>query len=188
MPEVEWEEEPGQGYRRSKVSTIHGWVTKLRGTLIGSERTRQRGIREMQAASAARQYLRERKARKRKQHNRGGLFSFFAPSRRKSKSRSRRERDQGSTTVIHRDYGHRKRNNAPYLHFPHRVRPHHHGHGTRIRGLMSGNREMVLTGRAMNDAARREREKERRRRKRRQRREAEAITADGAVNRWDWRG
>ncbi|OCH92172.1 hypothetical protein OBBRIDRAFT_869469 [Obba rivulosa] len=195
MVEAEWEEEvsshtdnptqPGHGYRRAKASTIHGWVTKLRGTLIGNERARQRGIREMQVASAVRQYHRERKARKRKQRRRGGFFSLFSSSQ--HKSRSRRDRDRGTTPVVHRDYGHHKRSNAPCLHFPHRARPHHHGHGTRLQGQIMGNREMVLTGRAMNDAARRERDKERRRRRRRQRHEAEAVRADGPAHRWNWR-
>ena len=176
--------QPGQGYRRAKASTVHGWVTKLRGTLFGNERTRQRGIREMQVASAVRQYKRERNARKQKRHRRGGFFSFLGSSRHRSRSK-RRDRNHG-TTVRERDYAHRHK--GPWLHFPYRVRPHHHGHGTRLRGMLTGNREMVLIGRAMNDSARREREKKRRRRQRRLRREAEAMRDPGGMTRWDWRG
>ena len=40
--------------RRPKPSTVHGWLCKMRGTIIGNERMRQQGRREMQEARAAR--------------------------------------------------------------------------------------------------------------------------------------
>lgn len=43
-----------------KASTIHGWVTKLRGTLIDDERIRKRGIREMQYARRLREWKKEK--------------------------------------------------------------------------------------------------------------------------------
>ena len=45
--------------RHKKVSTIHGWVVKMRGTFFGSERTRRAGMREMKEARAIRRYKKE---------------------------------------------------------------------------------------------------------------------------------
>lgn len=60
MLEIDWDSEDDRGRRRRKASTIHGWLCMWRGTLVGNERVRQRGRREMKEARAARAYYRQR--------------------------------------------------------------------------------------------------------------------------------
>lgn len=52
--------QPEAGGHSRKASTIHGWVTKLRGTLIDDESIRKRGIREMQYARRIREWKKEK--------------------------------------------------------------------------------------------------------------------------------
>ncbi|PPQ77441.1 hypothetical protein CVT25_011023 [Psilocybe cyanescens] len=55
---------------------MHGWLAKMRGTLIGNEELRSRGMREMKAACAERR----RQAAKKRQHaahTGKSLFSFL---------------------------------------------------------------------------------------------------------------
>ncbi|KAF4601149.1 hypothetical protein EYR38_005799 [Pleurotus pulmonarius] len=44
----------GTPRRRPLASTMHGWLTKLRGTLLDDEKTRWKGIQEMKEARAIR--------------------------------------------------------------------------------------------------------------------------------------
>ncbi|KAK0468135.1 uncharacterized protein EV420DRAFT_1503027 [Desarmillaria tabescens] len=84
-------------------NTMHGWLAKMRGTLIGDEKLRSKGIREMKAA---RNYKRMQ-ARCKKQP--GGFFANLfgrkpPPSRTSSGTRGQpRLRYSGST---HRLVGH----------------------------------------------------------------------------------
>ena len=58
-----------------KYSTIHGWVTKLRGTLSDNERVRRAGIHEMKAAKAVRKWKKKHaaeRAKRRGSSNSGG--------------------------------------------------------------------------------------------------------------------
>lgn len=55
-------EASGSHRRYRKASIIHGWVTKLRGTLTDNERVRSRGIREMREARAIRAYKKQKAA------------------------------------------------------------------------------------------------------------------------------
>ncbi|OBZ76462.1 hypothetical protein A0H81_03744 [Grifola frondosa] len=184
MIEIEWDsqEDRARRHHRPKASTVHGWVTKMRGTLLGSESIRRRGIREMKEARAIRKYKRNRadhqsEARDngRSPRRSGGLFSVF--------SFSRRRHSHDVPVVVHRDRPrHREKGKAPLLHSPYRTKPHHHGHGTRLRGQLTRKEELVLQGKSMNEAAQKERRRERRRRDRRRKREALAIRADGALN------
>ncbi|KAI0700767.1 hypothetical protein BC835DRAFT_1411878 [Cytidiella melzeri] len=109
-----------------KYSTIHGWVTKLRGTLSDNETVRREGIREMRAAKAVRQWKKKHAAagQKRKAGSSGGgilsLFGFGSKKRNASKAvlsrdASRRSTKKGSTDVT--------------LHFSHRPKPRR-GHST----------------------------------------------------------
>ncbi|KAI0952320.1 hypothetical protein AcV7_008167 [Taiwanofungus camphoratus] len=184
MIDIEWESPDKYGRRRRpKASTVHGWVTKLRGTLTGNERVRSRGIREMREASIVREYYRKRDAKRRAQERKGcsGILSLFSsPKKRRSRGQSHR-RD----VVIHRDYG--RKGTGPWMHFSHRTKPLHHGHGTRFKGHLTNKQELVLRGQKLDGDATRERHKERRRRQRQSKREAAAMKADGAVHRWDWR-
>jgi hypothetical protein len=60
MLEIDWDTEDDRRRRRRKASTIHGWLCMWRGTLIGNERVRQRGRREMKEARAIRAYYHRR--------------------------------------------------------------------------------------------------------------------------------
>ncbi|KAI9467359.1 hypothetical protein BJY52DRAFT_64827 [Lactarius psammicola] len=60
MFEIDWDSEEDRRRRRRKASTIHGWLCMWRGTLIGNERVRQRGRREMKEARAIRAYYSQR--------------------------------------------------------------------------------------------------------------------------------
>jgi len=102
-----------------KYSTIHGWVTKLRGTLTDNESVRREGIREMRAAKAVRQWKKKHAAerRARKRGSGGSILSFLRTgSTRRSSSKatlsrdaSRRSTKKGSTDVV--------------LHFSHHSKP-----------------------------------------------------------------
>jgi hypothetical protein len=56
MPEVNWESYHSDGRPRSTPlpSTVHGWLTKMRGTMLDNERMRYRGITEMKQAAIVR--------------------------------------------------------------------------------------------------------------------------------------
>lgn len=157
---------------RHKASTIHGWVTKLRGTLLGNEATRRRGIREMEDAKiirrAKRKFAAERRA---KDGHRVGLFSFFRSSPAKKKTKE--------VVVVRRHRSsRRKKGDEPLLHFPHRAKPPYHGHGTTLVGYVTNNKDKTAQGKSMNRDATRERAKERRRRQRRRQKEAELMRND----------
>ncbi|KAF8969467.1 hypothetical protein BDZ97DRAFT_246303 [Flammula alnicola] len=55
---IEWASHfnPDGTRRRPPPSTMHGWLAKMRGTLIGDEELRSRGMREMREAASARKY------------------------------------------------------------------------------------------------------------------------------------
>lgn len=143
----------------------------------------------MKEAYAIRQYQRKRDAerRERTREGRGGILSFVPDGSRRSSQRKKGRRD----VIVQRDYArkhshHKKRHDEPWLHFPHRSKPHHHGHGTQLKGYLTGNHELVLRGKEMSERAIRERDKERRRRHRRSKKEAIAIRTGSATNRWRW--
>ncbi|KAJ3736537.1 hypothetical protein DFJ43DRAFT_1150243 [Lentinula guzmanii] len=74
---IEWASDfHRDGSRRSRpiASTMHGWLAKMRGTLIGNEELRSRGMREMKDAKA---YRRHRKVAKSKGKSSGQGFSLF---------------------------------------------------------------------------------------------------------------
>ncbi|KAF8204812.1 hypothetical protein BJ912DRAFT_9935 [Pholiota molesta] len=75
---IEWASHfnPDGTRRRPPASTMHGWLAKMRGTLIGDEALRSRGMREMREAAANR----KRQAAANKQHSAAtgrSPFSFF---------------------------------------------------------------------------------------------------------------
>ncbi|KAH9002476.1 hypothetical protein EDB86DRAFT_314968 [Lactarius hatsudake] len=74
MFEIDWDTEDDRRRRRRKASTIHGWLCMWRGTLIGNERERQRGRREMKEARAVRAYYSQRAH---ETAGGGGPFSLF---------------------------------------------------------------------------------------------------------------
>lgn len=56
MPEIVWESYHSDGRPRNTPlpSTVHGWLTKMRGTLLDNEAMRYRGIKEMKQATVVR--------------------------------------------------------------------------------------------------------------------------------------
>jgi len=102
MINVEWESSVIQHGRHQgmlKSSTVHGWLVKMRGTLIGDEKMRWRGIQEMKSASRRR----ERKAASpphrsgsRKKSSDGSVFSLFGSTKKSSSRHGGRSRHGGS--------------------------------------------------------------------------------------------
>lgn len=98
------------GYRRTPPpSIIHGWLAKWRGTLIGNESLRNRGMAEMRKAAS---FRRARKRYEQKKAMKGGrsnhsLLSFFrAKGSQKGKrlagsSRTQSSRSKGSRSSRH---------------------------------------------------------------------------------------
>ncbi|KAI0787043.1 hypothetical protein BC629DRAFT_1593576 [Irpex lacteus] len=78
-----------------EVLYIHGWVTKLRGTLSDNEKVRRAGIHEMRAAKAVRKWKKERSNRKGSSSSSGGgflsLFGLGSKKRSSSKAVVRRD-------------------------------------------------------------------------------------------------
>jgi len=56
MPDVVWESYHSDGRPRNTPlpSTVHGWLTKMRGTVLDNEAIRRQGIKEMKQATAVR--------------------------------------------------------------------------------------------------------------------------------------
>ncbi|CAL1701143.1 unnamed protein product [Somion occarium] len=183
MFEIEWDSNTDAHSRhrypyRHKASTIHGWVTKLRGTLLDNEAVRRQGIREMQDAKRARQWRKQRKAERRMRSSgrTNGFLSLFTGSR-SLKKRSPKRSQSTRAVVVHRDSSrHRShKDKQPFMHFPNRTKPSHHGRGTVLRGYVMQDKKMISRGKSMNRKAARERDHERKRREKRREREARAM-------------
>ena len=170
----------------------------MRGTLTGDERVRRRGIREMRAARAVREYVRQKDAEHRATEGKKGFLSHFTLplNRNRSVVFVRYDRDRSSRS--HSDSHHRRsstkrskssRNSEqPWMHFPKRSNPEYHGHGTRLLGHLTRDAEKVATGKAMQEAAAKERDRERQRRERRRQRDAQRIKAHQSSSRApNWR-
>ncbi|KAH9938353.1 uncharacterized protein B0H18DRAFT_949724 [Fomitopsis serialis] len=76
MIDITWDTPEASGH--SKASTIHGWVTKMRGTLVDDERIRKRGIREMEHARRIREWKKEKGVA---DQGNGNLLFSFLPSK-----------------------------------------------------------------------------------------------------------
>ncbi|TCD69843.1 hypothetical protein EIP91_005920 [Steccherinum ochraceum] len=187
MIDIEWDSQLDDRTRRRhpyryKNSTVHGWVTKMRGTITGNERIRSSGIEEMKRAKRDRRRRQKRTAEER--HARGGHSSFggfFSMFRGRHVLRKPRHHESRSRAVIVNDirYGSRDhKGRRPFMHFPHRTHAPYHGHGTRMQGIMSRDHVRHATGIAMNVAAKEERERERRRRQRQRRKEGHDLRVD----------
>ncbi|PBK72800.1 hypothetical protein ARMSODRAFT_1082188 [Armillaria solidipes] len=105
---IEWAADfhrDGSRRRHPIPNTMHGWLAKMRGTLIGDEKLRSRGMREMKAA---REYKRVHPRRKKQPG--GFLANLFgrksAPSRTGSGTR-------GQPRVRHRVSAHRLVGHVP---------------------------------------------------------------------------
>ncbi|KIP10681.1 hypothetical protein PHLGIDRAFT_209349 [Phlebiopsis gigantea 11061_1 CR5-6] len=136
--EIDWDAPKdfrSDGTKRTKASTIHGWVTKWRGTFSGNERTRSEGIREMRTAQAIRQWKRKHRASShtRGQHG-GGLFSlsFLAPGShsRSSSSKKGSKRHGSSRAVVRREASGRGKGNELVLHVSSHSRSPRRGNST----------------------------------------------------------
>jgi len=64
MPEIVWESYHSDGRPRNTPlpSTVHGWLTKMRGTLLDNEAVRYQGIKEMKQAAVVRVHKRKEEA------------------------------------------------------------------------------------------------------------------------------
>lgn len=103
---IEWDSDHTDGRRRPKASTVHGWLAKMRGTLIGDESLRSRGMREMKEARAIRAYTKQKKAQRRKG---SGMLSLFGG---KKKSTSSRSGSGSGSGAIESRGGHRSRHHS----------------------------------------------------------------------------
>ncbi|KAH9850007.1 hypothetical protein C2E23DRAFT_870234 [Lenzites betulinus] len=215
---IEWdsEEDRARGrHHRRKASTVHGWVTKMRGTFLGSESIRRQGLREMKDARAMRRYRKEHPEafRNRSRSGGGGTVLWIFPRRSRGHAHGdhhHRSHSHGhghahshghshsahshsrshSRRRRHDDYDDRYRERHsrrhPWLHFHHRVRSHHHGLGTYIAGILRGNRDLREKGRYMMRTAHKERRRERHKRDRQRRDEAHAMKLDRAAHGSTW--
>ena len=138
----------------------------MRGTLLGNESTRRKGIREMKDAKIVRQ-AKKKLAAERKARNGQGLLSFF-----KGGKNSRQ------VVVVRRNRSSRKRDDERSSTVTRRTKPPYHGQGTLVLGYVTNNKEKTAQGRSMNRDGAEEREKERRRRQRRRQKEAEIMRND----------
>ncbi|KAH7876886.1 uncharacterized protein C8R40DRAFT_78939 [Lentinula edodes] len=80
---IEWASDfHRDGSRRSHpiASTMHGWLAKMRGTLVGNEKLRSEGMREMRQAKANRKHRKQNKSQG-KSSAKGGGFSLFGSGR-----------------------------------------------------------------------------------------------------------
>lgn len=134
-----------------KASTIHGWVTKMRGTLVGNERTRWEGIKEMKTAKAIRQYKRKRakEHRSRGQHG-GGLFSFLSLGSKKRSSKSKAASRSGSSRAVIRRGPSKAKGNELVLHVSSRAKSPRHGHSSRVEGRITHSRATSPRGSSSN--------------------------------------
>jgi len=64
MPEIVWESYHSDGRPRNTPlpSTVHGWLTKMRGTLLDNEAMRYQGIKEMKQAAIVRVHRKKEEA------------------------------------------------------------------------------------------------------------------------------
>ncbi|KJA29842.1 hypothetical protein HYPSUDRAFT_152903 [Hypholoma sublateritium FD-334 SS-4] len=87
--------------RRPPPSAMHGWLAKMRGTLLGDEALRSRGMREMKEAAS----LRKRRALIKKQRSATGksIFSFlgFSSSGPSQKPKVLQQRSPPSRRTTH---------------------------------------------------------------------------------------
>ncbi|KAF4575093.1 hypothetical protein EYR36_006449 [Pleurotus pulmonarius] len=89
----------GTPRRRPLASTMHGWLTKLRGTLLDDEKTRWKGIQEMKEARAIRRWKKQREAQRRasgQSHRIGRLFSIFGKKKKPDKNAATAESSAAS--------------------------------------------------------------------------------------------
>ncbi|KIM91094.1 hypothetical protein PILCRDRAFT_1300 [Piloderma croceum F 1598] len=105
MINVEWESsviQHGRNRGKLKSSTVHGWLVKMRGTLVGDEKMRWRGIQEMKSASRHRERNAStppsrRSTGNRKKSSGGGIFSsLFGSATKRSSRRGGKSRHAGA--------------------------------------------------------------------------------------------
>jgi hypothetical protein len=115
----------------------------MRGTLLDNEETRRKGIYEMKAAKAIRQYKHKHAAERKKTngHHGGGLFSFL---RLDLKNRRPQNRRSGSSrTLVRRETTVRHpKGNEVVLHVSHRTRSPHRRHETKVEGRITQSKSM----------------------------------------------
>ncbi|KAK1233304.1 hypothetical protein PQX77_003530 [Marasmius sp. AFHP31] len=93
---IEWATEAyyhrdGSLRKQPLPSVMHGWLAKMRGTLLGDEQLRTRGIKEMKAARSYQKQKKALEARRPKPRS-AGVFSFLRSSHKKKPRRSNTQR------------------------------------------------------------------------------------------------
>ncbi|KDR83935.1 hypothetical protein GALMADRAFT_236438 [Galerina marginata CBS 339.88] len=77
---IEWASHfhPDGRKRTPPPSTMHGWLAKMRGTLLGNEELRSKGMREMRAAkSESKRQAAKKKQQQYSTHTGKSTFSFL---------------------------------------------------------------------------------------------------------------
>ncbi|KAF8742478.1 hypothetical protein AX14_004340 [Amanita brunnescens Koide BX004] len=81
---IEWiSRNPDGSRRKPPPSTIHGWLSKWRGTFLGNERLRSKGMKEMRDATVERRRRSAKKRQAKSASSGRSMFSFFTFPRRK---------------------------------------------------------------------------------------------------------
>jgi len=89
--------------RRPPPSAMHGWLAKMRGTLIGDEDLRSKGMREMRDAKSRKRYTAKLK-QQRSATSRRTVFSFLGIAKsKKSQPTVISKRKTASPKPSHRD-------------------------------------------------------------------------------------
>jgi len=99
---IEWiSRNPDGSRRKPPPSTIHGWLSKWRGTFLGNERLRSKGMREMRDASVER---RRRSVKKRQVKSGRSLLSFFTFQGKPARTLSRSTHRSNHSKPSHRGH------------------------------------------------------------------------------------
>ena len=109
---------------------MHGWVTKMRGTLLDNEKVRRAGIHEMKAAKVVRQWKKKHAKELGPRKGGGGIFSclsFISGSKKPSSSRATVSRGTSRKSSTKRS------DSDAVLHFSHRTKPPSRSHSSAAR-------------------------------------------------------
>jgi len=153
MP-IEWRHR--HGANEPPPSSVHGWLTYLRGFFGLSHTLRRQGSREIHDAQSYRSYVKDKAQRRRHRDH----HHITRVTGRNEHVRIDSERDGGS---------------QPWMHPPYRCRPWYHGDHHRFLGWITGRSHHLERGAMMREVADKERRSERRRRQRQARDEAYAL-------------
>ncbi|KIM46366.1 hypothetical protein M413DRAFT_441460, partial [Hebeloma cylindrosporum] len=98
---IEWASHfnPDGTRRTPPASTMHGWLAKMRGTLLGDEELRSKGMREMKRAREDRKYNARKKRQQRSTNTGKSIFSFLGIGKQSKSSQRPRTLQSGRPTA-----------------------------------------------------------------------------------------